>query len=77
MLILKDIIRNIICGALILIPIIIFIHFTYHHFSIYSPIPSIYYFFASMEMGPLYLMLNFYITGILAKFFSQNLNYNL
>jgi hypothetical protein len=73
---LKSTIINIIHGALILIPVIIFIHFTYHYFSNYSPIPSIYYFYASMELGPLYLVINFYITGILGRFFSQNLSFN-
>ena len=76
MLIIKNIVRNIILGILIVVPVIIFIHFTYHYFSNYSPIPSIYYFYASMKLGPLYLILNFYLAGLFANFFSKNLNFN-
>ncbi|OUX18242.1 MAG: hypothetical protein CBE17_02470 [Gammaproteobacteria bacterium TMED257] len=73
---LKNVIINIVSGALILVPVLIFIHFTYYYFSNYSPIPSIYYFYASMNFGPLYLAVNFYITGLLSRFFSKNLSFN-
>ena len=76
MLVIKNIVKNIVLGALILIPIIIFIHFTYSYFSNYSPIPSIVYFYASMKLAPLYLLVTFYLCGLLAKFFSQNLTFN-
>ena len=74
--VIKNIARNIILGALILIPIIIFIHFTYSYFSNYSPVPSIVYFYASMKLGPLYLLVTFYICGLFAKFFAQNITFN-
>ena len=73
---LKNILVNTVSGALILVPILIFIHFTYHYLSNYSPIPSLYYFYASMNFGPLYLALNFYLTGLLARFFTNNLSFN-
>ena len=71
---LKNIIINILHGSLISVPLLIFIHFTHGYFSQYSPIPSIMYFFSSMSLGILYLALTLYIVGLLANFFSKNLN---
>ncbi|MBH44559.1 MAG: hypothetical protein CMD88_03795 [Gammaproteobacteria bacterium] len=77
MFVIKNIFRNIIIGALILIPIVIFHHFTYQYFSNYSLVPSIVYLFGEMgTLGPIYLILIFYICGVLARFFSQNLTFN-
>ena len=70
----KSIIINILHGSLISVPLLIFIHFTHGYFSQYSPIPSIMYFFSSMSLGIFYLALTLYIIGLLANFFSKNLN---
>jgi len=70
----KNIIINILHGSLISVPLLIFIHFTHGYFSQYSPIPSIMYFFSSMSLGIVYLALTLYIVGLLANFFSRNLN---
>ena len=70
----KSIIKNILHGSLISIPLLIFIHFTHGYFSQYSPIPSIIYFFSSMSLGILYLAITLYLMGLFANFFVKNLN---
>jgi hypothetical protein len=71
---LKNVINNILHGALISVPLLIFIHFTHGYFSQYSPIPSILYFFSSMSFGIIYLAITLYIIGLLSNFFIRNLN---
>tara|TARA_A100001234_G_scaffold162146_1_gene143409 strand:+ start:1384 stop:1611 length:228 start_codon:yes stop_codon:yes gene_type:complete len=71
---LKNIVKNILHGSLISVPLLIFIHFTHGYFSQYSPIPSIIYFFSSMSLGILYLAITLYLMGLLANFFVKNLD---
>jgi len=71
---LKNIVKNILHGSLISVPLLIFIHFTHGYFSQYSPIPSIIYFFSSMSLGILYLAITLYLMGLLANFFIKNLD---
>ena len=70
---LKNVINNILHGALISVPLLIFIHFTHGYFSQYSPIPSILYFFSSMSFGVVYLAITLYITRNAGKLFYKKL----
>ncbi len=69
---LKNIFFIIIYGALIQIPLLIFILFTHSYFTNYNIIPSIYVFYAEMKYGAIYLVINLYITGLAGKFFFKN-----
>ena len=74
----KNFIKNTIIGALILGPVLIFIYFTQEYVSNYNfVIGSVGYFIDTMQnMGPVYVVIILYLTGVLAQFFSQNLNLN-
>jgi hypothetical protein len=75
---LKNFIKSTIIGSLILVPILIFIYFTQGYVSNYNfVIGSVGYFIDTMQnMGPVYVLIICYLTGVLAQFFSQNLNLN-
>ena len=75
---LKIFIKNTIIGSLILVPILIFIYFTQGYVSNYNfVIGSVGYFIDTMQnMGPVYVLIICYLTGVLAQFFSKNLNLN-
>jgi len=76
---LKHFIQNTIIGSLILVPVLIFILFTQGYVSPYNFVfGSIGYFIDSMgdNVGPIYVIIICYLTGVLAKFFSQNLSFN-
>jgi len=74
----KSFIKSTILGSLILVPVLIFIYFTQGYVSNYNiVIGSVGYFIDTMQnMGPVYVVIICYITGILAQFFIQNLNLN-
>ena len=74
----KNFIKNTIIGSLILGPVLIFIYFTQEYVSNYNfVIGSVGYFIDTMQnMGPVYVVIILYLTGVLAQFFSQNLNLN-
>tara|TARA_Y100000996_G_scaffold30910_1_gene21961 strand:- start:2356 stop:2598 length:243 start_codon:yes stop_codon:yes gene_type:complete len=74
----KSFIKSTILGSLILVPVLIFIYFTQGYVSNYNfVIGSVGYFIDTMQnMGPIYVVIICYITGILAQFFIQNLNLN-
>tara|TARA_B100001093_G_C26663941_1_gene943149 strand:- start:391 stop:633 length:243 start_codon:yes stop_codon:yes gene_type:complete len=74
----KNFIKNTIIGSLILGPVLIFIYFTQEYVSNYNfVIGSVGYFIDTMQnMGPIYVVIILYLTGVLAQFFSQNLNLN-
>jgi len=74
----KSFIKSTILGSLILVPVLIFIYFTQGYVSNYNfVISSVGYFIDTMQnMGPVYVVIICYITGILAQFFIQNLNLN-
>jgi len=78
MLFFKNFIKSTIIGSLILVPVLIFIYFTQGYVSNYNfVIGSVGYFIDTMQnMGPLYVLIICYLTGVLAQFFSQNLNLN-
>ena len=78
MLFFKNFIKSTIIGSLILVPVIIFIYFTQGYVSNYNfVIGSVGYFIDTMQnMGPVYVLIICYITGVIAQFFSQNLNLN-
>jgi len=78
MLFFKNFIKSTIIGSLILVPILIFIYFTQGYVSNYNfVIGSVGYFIDTMQnMGPVYVLIICYLTGVLAQFFSQNLNLN-
>jgi hypothetical protein len=75
---LKNFIKSTIIGSLILVPILIFIYFTQGYVSNYNfVIGSVGYFIDTMQnMGPVYVLIICYLTGVLAQFFSKNLNLN-
>lgn len=75
---LKNFIKSTIIGSLILVPILIFIYFTQGYVSNYNfVIGSVGYFIDTMQnMGPVYVLIISYLTGVLAQFFSKNLNLN-
>ena len=74
----KNFIKSTILGSLILVPILIFIYFTQGYVSNYNfVIGSVGYFIDTMKhLGPVYVIVICYLTGVLAQFFSQNLNLN-
>ena len=74
----KSFIKSTILGSLILVPVLIFIYITQGYVSNYNfVIGSVGYFIDTMQnMGPVYVAIICYITGILAQFFIQNLNLN-
>ena len=74
----KNFIKNTIIGSLILGPVLIFIYFTQEYVSNYNfVLGSVGYFIDTMQnMGPVYVVIILYLTGVLAQFFSQNLNLN-
>ena len=78
MLFFKNFIKSTIIGSLILVPVLIFIYFTQGYVSNYNfVIGSVGYFIDTMQnMGPVYVLIICYLTGLLAQFFSQNLNLN-
>jgi hypothetical protein len=78
MLFFKNFIKSTIIGSLILVPVLIFIYFTQGYVSNYNfVIGSVGYFIDTMQnMGPVYVLIICYLTGVLAQFFSQNLNLN-
>jgi hypothetical protein len=78
MLFFKNFIKSTIIGSLILVPVLIFIYFTQGYVSNYNfVVGSVGYFIDTMQnMGPVYVLIICYLTGVLAQFFSQNLNLN-
>ena len=78
MLFFKNFIKSTIIGSLILVPVLIFIYFTQGYVSNYNfVIGYVGYFIDTMQnMGPVYVLIICYLTGVLAQFFSQNLNLN-
>ena len=78
MLFFKNFIKSTIIGSLSLVPVLIFIYFTQGYVSNYNfVIGSVGYFIDTMQnMGPVYVLIICYLTGVLAQFFSQNLNLN-
>ncbi|MAQ73553.1 MAG: hypothetical protein CMD49_04535 [Gammaproteobacteria bacterium] len=74
----KNFIKSTIIGSLILVPVLIFIYFTQGYVSNYNfVIGSVGYFIATMQnMGPIYVIIICYLTGMLAQFFSRNLTFN-
>ena len=74
----KNFIKSTIIGSLILVPVLIFIYFTQGYVSNYNfVVGAVGYFIATMQnIGPFYVVILCYLTGILAQFFSRNLTFN-
>jgi len=75
----KHLIKSIIIGSLIIILVLIFIYFTQGYVSNYNVLAASAGHFLDITIdttGPIYVIIIIYLTGLLAQFFSQNLNLN-